>query len=350
MDAAVSLITESPVKLAVDLRCSCPAADLRAAQNVGQVGRRGADAGAAGPAPAAIPCLLVTTQTSLTGNKSRLARRAEGLFQNFDAMIDRVGLEKTALFTSTFPDNCDRREESERRFNNWATGFLREIFPEYIAVPERQARGAFHHHLAVNCGVDIRTGFDFEACTAASVIKREGYRNGSWLPGYFEKFKSLERTYTASANPNLKAIWKAVRESAPKYGFGRCELLPILSNAQACARYMGAYVSSQHNARAREDKGLRTVRYALADRPWSSQWNFVEGGARKWRRGCCALALLLGVEDFSLYGPRWARHFRDRIFLANDNFEKCLAFASTLPQGMSRQARQMPVARFLSSL
>lgn len=297
-----------------------------------------------------LPCLLVTTQSRVTGQKSKLARRAEGLFQNLDALIDRVGLEKCGLFTSTFSDNCDRREESEKRFNSYATNILRDLFPEYIAVPERQNRGAFHHHLAVACAVDIRTGFDFEACSAASEIKRAGYRNGAWLPGFFEKFKRMERLYIASANPHLKAIWRAVRESAPKYKFGRCELLPILSNAQACARYMGAYVSSQHYGRAREDKGLRTVRYALEHRPWSSQWNFVKGGHSFWRRGCCAYATLLNIDDFSLFGPRWAFHLADSIFLASDHFEKCMKFASTLPSDMGLQARQMPVARFLSSL
>jgi hypothetical protein len=285
----------------------------------------------------------------LTGKKSRLARRAETLFQNLDAMIRRIGVEKAGFFTSTFPDNCDRREDSERRFNSYATHVLRDVFPEYIAIPERQARGAFHHHLATNCGVDIRSGFDFESLKAASEIKRAGYVGGRWSAGYFDRFKEMEFRYIKSANPNLRAIWRRIRETAPKYKFGRCELLPVISNAAACARYVGSYVNIQHNSRQREDKGLRTVRYSLADRPWSSSWNFTRGGHEFWRRGCAALAALLGVSDFSMFGPRWAYHLSDRIFTASEHFTECLEFAHTL-QGMPFQARQMPVARFLSSL
>jgi hypothetical protein len=74
--------------------------------------------------------------------------------------------------------------------------------------------------------VDIRTGFDFAA------VKRGIYR---------------------SASDYLPREWKFWRETAPKYGFGRTELLPIKKTAEGVAKYVGKYVAKHIGQRLRSN-------------------------------------------------------------------------------------------------
>ena len=63
---------------------------------------------------------------------------------------------------------------------------------------------------------DIRTGFHFAA------VKRGDYR---------------------SASAYLRREWRFWRATAPKYGFGRTELLPIKKTAEGVAKYVGKYIA-----------------------------------------------------------------------------------------------------------
>ena len=238
--------------------------------------------------------------------------------------------------------------------------------------PERKA--LFHYHDMVDAGCDIRTGFDFESCQMASALKKAHVhkRHGRWVWDALEhegEFKRLERAYFASANSNLKRLWRAIGNSkcpgkAQEYGFGRCELLPILSNAQACARYVGAYVNSQHNRREEEDKGMRSVRYALKTvpvfcdgrwqkasvRPAVARWAFVKGGAALWRLGCRVLSLLLGgVPDFApVFGKRWAFMLAPFIFQSAEHAEELLIDAAAIPPGLTWRKRCRLVLELLN--
>jgi hypothetical protein len=310
---------------------------------------------------AALPCLLVTTATKSHGRRSQIARKAETLFLNADDLIRRVGIERIGIFTRTFADNVTSRKVAETMNHSWKSGYGSKLFAESISVPERQERGAFHYHDLGDVGCDIRTGFDFESCQAASALKKSHVhkRSGRWVwdsPQQEAEFKRLERAYFASANSNLKRLWREIGNSkhpgkAQEYGFGRCELLPILSNAQACARYIGSYVNIQHNRREDEDKGMRTVRYALKTvpvfcdgrwqrasvRPAIAQWAFVKGGAALWRQGCRTLSVLLGsVPDFTpVFGKRWAYMLAPFIFQCADHAEELLIDAAAIPPALT---------------
>ena len=83
-------------------------------------------------------------------------------------------------------------------------------------------RGAWHLHVLVLLPYDIRTGVDF-------------------------------------APPYLRAVWRELRIKCKAYGFGRHELLPIKSNADAMAQYIGKYISKHLGSRKDEDKGKRLI-------------------------------------------------------------------------------------------
>jgi hypothetical protein len=165
--------------------------------------------------------------------------------------------------------------------------------------------GRVHYHLLVNVGKDIRTGVDFK--------------------------ELVNRNYS-SAPPSLRQEWSFWRMTAKKYGFGRTELLPVASNAEAIGRYVGKYISKNiGQKRPDEDKGVRLVEYSRGARVHSTRFQFVTENSKKWRSKVKAFAKLmtdsgatldpetgdcpqLTFENLSQYlGPKWAYHFREII-------------------------------------
>jgi hypothetical protein len=268
---------------------------------------------------------------------AQVAKKAETLYANINGLIRRVGLERVGFVTLTTPDNCGDRAEANRRLDAFQRGLLRPHGIESIAVPERQQRGAFHFHLACAFPWDIRTGFDFAACRDAAALKREHQLTGVWEPGKLAEFKRLERQYFQSANERLRAWWRDVRdfnESRRAAGFGRCETLPVLSNAAALARYVGAYVTTAVAARLAGDKGLRTVRYALSERVASCAWGWQDGNGRIFRRGVEIMELCHGrsaVEFKKIYGNKWEWRWRRVIRTFGENYEPALLLCAQIP-------------------
>jgi len=239
-------------------------------------------------------------------------------------MVRRNGLEKVAFFTLTFAENLTCRIEAQKRFNSFATNFLRHHVTEYVAAVERQNRGALHYHLVIALPYDVRSGFDFEFCAQANAARKAGDD---------ATFRRLQRIAFATANHALRNWWKLVRENAQSHGFGRCETLPILSNSAALCRYVGSYVSSEAANRQLRDKGLRTIRYGLKKvvhtfqygelagqthkvslRPAAIRYQWREGNGQVWRNGCACLALILNLDDFTeALGKQWAWNWRREI-------------------------------------
>jgi hypothetical protein len=170
---------------------------------------------------------------------------------------------------------------------------LRGRYEEYIIVMERMTSRRIHYHLLVVVAEDIRTGFDFAA------VKRGDYR---------------------SASAYLRSEWRFWRGTAPKYGFGRTELLPIKKTAVGVAKYIGKYVAKHIGKRLPEDKGARLVRYSKrANRvgvrfAWNSVGNFM------WRLklGAFCGVLRLTPENYKVvlaewYGRNWVYALRPVI-------------------------------------
>jgi hypothetical protein len=168
--------------------------------------------------------------------------------------------------------------------------FLSKFFPQWILVKERQVRGAWHYHLIVVCPTDIRTGINFEE------IKNNNY---------------------SSANQPLRSLWKLLRRSLPKYGFGRSELLPIRSNSEAISSYVGKYIAKQIGARKEEDKGVRLVSYSAGQVKSSPKFAWNTDGSKEWRRKLKKFAELTDCPDLArlkmTFGSSWAYHLHAYI-------------------------------------
>lgn len=221
---------------------------------------------------------------------------------NAKAFIQRFRLECVGFLTLTLADHLDWRSEAEwkeaqRRFHSLQTGYLRKRFVQRITVlePQRGNDWRIHWHLLVNVGQDIRTGFDFKA------VKQRDYR---------------------SAGPALRALWEELRETLPRYGFGRSELLPLKKDSESVAVYLGKYLSKDGwRAALSQEFRARRVRYTHGWTMANMRWSWSGEAARKWRQALRLVAEAVGCSDLNQfrcwarrhYGPKWAYHLRGMI-------------------------------------
>lgn len=229
------------------------------------------------------------------GLKTQVRKSASCLAWNVEYFCDKFGLENLGFLTLTFRDHVTDVKEAQRRLNSLTSNVLRGRYRYYIRVMERQKSGRIHYHLLVVLDGDIRTGFDFIACAKGD------YR---------------------SANKRLRDEWLFWRKTAPKYGFGRTELLPIKSNSEGIARYVGKYIGKHFESRQIQDKGARLVEYSRGSRVASTRMQFVSAGSAEWRRKvgifCYYISETMGCEPSfeglrSVLGPRWAYQWREFI-------------------------------------
>jgi len=231
---------------------------------------------------------------------SAARKRATALGENAKALIESVGLERVGFVTFTFADKPSVGE-AQRRLNSLMRNHGREWFSRFIIVGEMQVRGVPHYHFLAEIGFDLRTGFDFEAAG------RRDYR---------------------SACPELRGLWREMREILPRYGFGRSEVMPIKSSLEAAARYVGKYLSKgDTNAivgGVQWPKGARRLRYSQRGgwRVWKSPHCFAwrECGGEVWRSIVAGVAEEVGCRDMDelreKLGSRWAWRLQ-QIFKAD---------------------------------
>jgi hypothetical protein len=154
-------------------------------------------------------------------------------------------------------------------------------------------KGRLHYHVLLDVGVDVRTGYDFEASRAQQK----------------ENPRAVWRLH-ASANNALRAINGRLYEMARMAGFGvvwHCE--PVRSEAAAVEVYLSKYVSKHVGQRLEEDKGRRLVGYfgevaEPLNRSIPSASGFSFGGA---------LTQVIKGEERPHYRNAWAWIWRAKV-------------------------------------
>jgi hypothetical protein len=234
-----------------------------------------------------------------------LAREVGLLGKDFP--VDRMG-----FLTLTFKDNCIDRAEAWRRFRSLRTHVLSKRYICCIAVSERQERGAWHFHLIVVTKARLGDAADARLADMAQLNWRQGHGDGMTCPA--GRRHSVE--VRGRISESLRSEWRFWREIAPRYQFGRCEILPVKSTAEAVGKYVGKYVRAHLLNRRPADKGVRRVSYInFKDRRRfrpSFAWNSV--GARRWRQAVAQFALENRCKDTrqlsKKFGQRWCYKFR----------------------------------------
>ena len=253
------------------------------------------------------PCNVFTSDLQFKDKEFTTDRKKSAyvLAESVDLMASKFGLNNLGFLTLTFSDHVVCPKEAQKRLNSLFSNVVKPRYGDYVGVFERQKSGRIHYHLLVNCQFDLRTGFDFEA------VRRRDY---------------------SSASQRLKDEWHFWRSTARKYRFGRTELLPVISSAEAIKFYIGKYISkSFHADTENRDKGVRLVRYSRGARAGTTNFSFATPGYRKWREALCFFAELVSdhfskpvseIDDFtSLLGDKWAYKYRDYLLLLSELLE-----------------------------
>lgn len=195
-------------------------------------------------------------------------------------MIERHGMERIGFLTLTFARQIVAYKQAQKALHSLMTGVLQSRYSEYITVMERMDSKRIHYHLLVVMAEDIRTGFDFAA------VKRGDYR---------------------SASDYLRREWKFWRATAPKYGFGRTELLPIKKTAEGVAKYVAKYIAKHIGQRLPEDKGARLVRYSKRAGRVGTRFSWLSSGATMLRckLGAFCQMLNLNPDNHKIFLKEW---------------------------------------------
>jgi len=213
-------------------------------------------------------------------------KQAFALVQNCQNFVKRVGLNNIGFLTLTFKENVTEHKEATRRLKSLRKHFLTPNFGEWMRVSERQKRGAWHFHILIDCGKDIRTGINFDQIYG---------KNG--------------RPQYSSAQPFLRSLWSSLRSACKKYGFGRSELLPIQSNKEGISKYIGKYLSKHNVLRDEKDKGVRLVGYSSKSHRTNTKFQWHSDGSKEWRRKVARFADILCIGDISEFsmhfGSKW---------------------------------------------
>lgn len=236
----------------------------------------------------------------------------------------RFGLERLGFLTLTFKDHVTDKREAQRRFHSLATHVLADRYDRrWLVVWERQASGRLHAHLLVVLPVDIRTGCDFEA------FARQDYR---------------------SAPVALRREWKFWRDTAPRYGFGRTELLPVKSNKASFAAYVGKYLGK--DLRASEDAGVRRYSVGAGLKVANQNHQSVHSTVIRKATGILAGELAQVVRCpatmdgmAAVFGRRWQYGFKDELLAICSALRRSEAEAFALARSVARRRDVLRIAR-----
>jgi hypothetical protein len=242
--------------------------------------------------------------------------------ENTAAFIEQVGTNSVGFLTLTFGDNLTDPKEAQRRFNSFWTNVGRKVFGAYLRVIEFQRRGAVHYHLLVSCPVAIKEAFDWDAFLTAQECYRQGDRNGhrQLTKAYVQKLRDGGCSW-------LVDTWAMLREELPKYGLGRSELVPVRSNFEGMAKYIGKYLEKGCMNRAPEQKGVRMFNASL--KGWtkrvSMRFQFLSEASGNFRSRVARLADHLSVSESdgisSYLGIKWAYRLRPWLIPSFEGLE-----------------------------
>jgi len=231
-------------------------------------------------------------------------KRAHAIAENVKQFVKTYGLEKVGFLTLTFAEDLDWKE-AQKRYHRLRTRLLQELFVDVICVLEFTKRGRPHYHLVTAQAEDIRTGFNFEYYSEVVAWNRR-HREGAKPSGSLNRSDALCRLHD-SLSSRLSG-----------YGFGRSELVPIKTTAEAVGRYVGGYLKKSLGNRKPEHKGARFVRY-------SQTFNRAVKGAFSWS-GLFSWLWRAKLKTWSAkhhcesmddvkkaFGPHWAYFHREAI-------------------------------------
>lgn len=259
--------------------------------------------------------------SSSPGFSALQARRKCRLESAVAWIVQKFGYECTGFLTITFPDNVVDWDEAQRRFHSFEINVLSQYAKEWVLVVQCQQRGALHYHLVVGLERDIRTGTNLSAIKDRKLPRWLRYSKSNVsenLRGYWESI-----CQAAAGRVRVDGQFKQVRKG---YQLGRVELLPLIKEPLAVARYIAAYLKPGSDM-PKEYKGKRKLRFSRGISCWlSANFQINTFGSYLWRKKLETVALDFGLERYEdlgeVFGPRWFDVLRDCVRLCPLKIEK----------------------------
>lgn len=229
------------------------------------------------------------------------AKTAVAARLNILGIVQRVGIEQVGLLTLTFSDPVTDAKIAQTRFKSLRTGVLMPRYGGYLRVFERQRSGRIHYHVLLPMKSDIRSGYKRPAAGSRA----------------------------RCGNPCLRLEWAFLRETLPRYGFGWCQLEPLIGTAEQAAAYLTKTLEGPECVRATRDSRVRVVEVSRSLRSANSRFFWLTDNGTQWRRKLAAHVALLvdsgelqpgaGLCDLNQrYGPSWALYLRPMIEQTHD--------------------------------
>lgn len=278
----------------------------------------------------------VDTLNILTGGHRRMAYVLD---VELVALVEKYGLKNCGFMTLTVGDkNPPSIASVQKRFNSLRTNELCHRYEKGIWVVQRgDENNRVHMHGVVALEKDIWTAASGDGPVDFQAFKRRDYR---------------------TAGPYLRSEWRWLRSTLPSYGFGRTELLPIMTTAEGIAQYVGSYIGKHVGCRIAEDKGKRLIRfmnYRVGDRKASSRLAWANERSWIWRQKLGAWAMRFGMASMdeikAEYGPRWAYTFQEDILgMTLPVGTMYPSMAAAVASGEQHQAREQKRATALLSV
>jgi hypothetical protein len=135
--------------------------------------------------------------------------------ENIRLYIWKAGEKNVGSLTITAAD-CLETREFQDKWHSYLNSLKKEL-PTGMWTRERQPRsGNWHAHAAVDVGWDIQSNFPRE---------------------------QVSQGFYANVDPQLRRLWRYLREQALSRELGRVELLPLKYSGPACARYFTKYLA-----------------------------------------------------------------------------------------------------------
>ena len=272
----------------------------------------GVERGAAAPTPA-LPCQYndnciekrkerQAALRKLSPNQKHIRHK---MIMGIEWMVKKHGIERVGVLTLSFgvpgtgrgsQETRKLREQAkergfvQKRWHSFRTNVVAKRYENWVCVFEQHRDGVWHIHVVVATQEDVRTGTDIETLS--------NYK----LPYWMRRGKHLR-------NEALAAEWKALRQVACKYRFGRVELLPVKKSAAAVAFYLGDYLVKTYE-RLSQGQRYRLVRFSRGINQVIAPKFTIHGlGQLIYRTRLRIAARMLNFqeyEDFAEYfGKRW---------------------------------------------
>ncbi len=233
----------------------------------------------------ALPCLIKDNSSNTLPRKGR-NRQTFVARENIEKFIQFEGQDRVGVLTCTVADDSVSFVEYQRRWNSFLAHVLKPLFPAGVWIREIQdGTGNPHSHAVVRVGFDIRSQFP-------------------WADVRNRRYSKVDK--------RLRRIWKTLRESAPNYGFGRIELLPIKADGQATAQYLTKYLSKAMGSETPEGQEKRRL-FGMWGSPRYCNARFSFVSSRDFQRKKQWFRDMLGYDDLRQLSPHWYFHFGDAL-------------------------------------